>query len=627
MLTDRYDESFLRRHLLPRDAWAPFPPASARAAWDGSREHPLHVARRAMAIEQAEALLGQPWPALPATLYMEFARDGNRAHFEQPYFARRQQLARLALAEAFEHQGRFLDEVSNGLWLMSEEATWCLPAHAERLPGDVLPRQDRQSVDLFACETAMVLAEARYLLHDELATISPALVERLEREILTRVIVPVEERDDFWWLSGRNNWSPWCASNVLGAAMYLLDDTARLAALAGKLMVVVARFIATYGEDGGCDEGPSYWTVAAGAMLLFLEHLHGRTNGAVDIYDVPKIQAMGRYVVAAHLDGPWFLNFADAPARVGLPRAVVYRYGARIGDAAMQNLALLAARGWQADGPVTPPLQIYGNGAGLTQALRELYWIPVDAVPLADTHETHGWLPDLQVMIARESPDANTGLTVAAKGGHNDENHNHNDIGHVVVTLDGGPAIIDIGVETYTRQTFSDRRYALWCIRGSGHNAPLVNGIEQAPGREHCATAVTYLADGDRQCLALNLEQAYPSEAGLRALRREVTLDAAAHATTIRDAYVLNTAPAELTLNFYTPWEVELRASGTLAIACALRTLLLRFDPALMTAAIETVPLEDPQLRHSWGETLTRITLTHVRGEVGEYTLTFLPEG
>lgn len=613
MLTDRYPFPILRDALLPREEWAPFPPATDRVAWAALRREEL--------VAKARASVGQPWPALPATLYAEFARIGNRANFERPYFQRRQRLAPLVLAEAAEYRGEFLDELVNGLWLIAEEASWCLPAHADRLPGDVLPRQDKQSVDLFACETAMVLAEARYLLHDALAGVSPALVERLEREILARVVEPVETHDDFWWLGGRNNWSPWCASNVLGAAMYLLDDRDRLAALAHKLMAVVDRFINTYGEDGGCDEGPSYWTVAAGAMLIFLEHLYGRTAGAVDIYAEPKIQAMGRYFHAAHLDGPWFLNFADAPANVNPPAAVVYRYGERIGDAAMQNLALLSQRGWQ-PGPAAP-LRIGGNGAGLNHALRDLCWIPADAAPVSDRHDTHVWLPDLQVMIARESASANTGLAVAAKGGHNDENHNHNDIGHAVIMLDGEPGIVDVGVETYTRQTFSDRRYELWCIRAAGHNAPVVNGIEQAPGHEHRATDVTYAADGAVQALSLELSAAYLAEAGIQSLRRTVTLDASAHTATIRDAYRL-AAPGTLVLTFYTPRPVEPGPDGLRLLGT--RVLLLRFDPAHFTAAVDTVPLDDPQLAGAWGPTLTRITLTHAAGEVGKYALTFAPE-
>ncbi len=608
MLTERYSPSFLAQALLPTADWTPFPPARERAAWEALLAHPLNRARREALVREAESLLGQPWPALPATLYMEFARIGNRVNFETPYFQRRTRLSALVLAETLAHDGRFLDEIANGLWLISEEGSWSLPAHADRLPGDVLPRDDRQSVDLFACETAMVLAEACYLLRAELQAVSPGLLQRVNAEILRRVVEPVETRDDFWWLAGRNNWTPWCASNTLGAALYTLDDPARLTALTMKLMVAVDRFIGTYGPDGGCDEGPGYWAVAAGAMLIFLELLHSRTAGAVDIYAEPLIRNMGRFIVNAHLDGPWFTNFADAGARVSPLRAVTYRFGEWVGDAEMRNLALLGMRGWVSDNPVAPLLTGNVNGGNLIHCLRELCWMPADAEPEETRRALTTWLPDLQMLVARESPRSGEGLVLAAKGGHNDENHNHNDIGQFIVMLDGQPGIIDIGVETYTRQTFSDRRYELWCIRASGHNVPLVNGIEQAAGREHRATDVRLCDDGQLAEFTMNLAAAYPAAAQLTALRRAIRFDRAAATITVSDQLDAE-APVALAIPLHAVQPVVEIAPGCLAIATAPRRLLLEFDPQQVQAEITPVEITDARLRSAWGDRLYRITL------------------
>jgi len=349
MLTERYDIDFLRLHMLPHGEWTPFPPARDRESWERLLAEPLQAARRDELMREADQLLHQPCPQLPATLYMEYARTGNRSHYEGSYFRRRFHFSTLVLAEVLSHSGRYLDEIINYLRTICEEASWCIPAHAERLPNDVLPRPDRLSVDLFACETAAVLAEACFLLREELSAISPGLPHYVDAEIERRVLVPVETRNDFWWLNGGNNWTPWCCGNTLLAACYTLDDPERLAALTYKLEGAVDRFIAGYGDDGGCDEGPGYWAVAAGAMLNFLEVLHSRTRGAIDIYREPRIRNMGNYIVKAHLNGPWFLNFADASARVVPMRAISYRYGQRIGDAGMTNLALLSMREWQQD--------------------------------------------------------------------------------------------------------------------------------------------------------------------------------------------------------------------------------------------------------------------------------------
>ena len=82
------------------------------------------------------------------------------------------------------------------------------------------------------------------------------------------------------------------------------------------------------------------------------------------------------------------------------------------------------------------------------------------------------WLPDLQVMVARDEEGSTKGFYVAAKGGHNDESHNHNDIGNYVVYYDGQPLLIDVGRGTYTRKTFSDRRYEIWYNCSDYHNTP-----------------------------------------------------------------------------------------------------------------------------------------------------------
>ncbi|MBE3071714.1 MAG: heparinase II/III family protein, partial [Acidobacteria bacterium] len=597
--------------MLPGSTWAPFPPAADRGAWDALVRQPLNQQRQASLVTRAETLVGRPWPALPATLYMEFARNGNRSNFEQLYFERRANLATLVLAECMEHRGRFLDEIANGMWAITEEATWCLPAHASRTPKDVLHRQDNESVDLFAAETAMTLATARYLLRQELEALSPALGERVRREVLRRVVEPVASGDTFgssWWLDGRNNWSPWCASNVLGAAMFLLDSPARLADLAVRMMGVADRFIDGYGEDGGCDEGPGYWDEAGGALLVFLELLHSRTDGAVDIYSQPKIAAMANFIVHAHIGGPWFLNSSDADAKTVPSPGKVYRFGERVRSAPMQNLALLAMRNWDPTGPVSPPLRVSGVSRALLGPLMAMFWIPADARPTREPLETTVWLPDLQMLALREFADAvGGGLYVAARGGHNAESHNHNDVGHFVVYLDNQPGIIDVGRETYTARTFSKDRYQLWFTRGSAHNTPMVNTIEQAEGRERKATQVVFRRTESSTHLAMNLEQAYPASAGIVSLRREVEFQRKPAAVArVHDEFALASSSV-LQVPFYAAQSVQQVRPGRLAIDCKPRRLIVEYSPETFEVAIQAVPLEDSILRRNWGSALYRI--------------------
>jgi len=632
MLLQRYGRAFLLRKMVPTAAWKPFPPALDRAAWEELQRQGLNLQRKSYLVSNAEVLLGKPWPALPATLYMEFARIGNRSHYEKPYFERRASLATLVLAECMERRGRFLDGIANGLWAITEEATWCVPAHASRLPKDVLHRQDLESVDLFAAETAMTLATTRYLLREELEALSPALCGRVRREVLRRVIEPVESGDSFGrsgWLDGRNNWSPWCASNVLGAAMFLLDSPERLADLAVRMMGVADRFIDGYGEDGGCDEGPGYWNEAGGALLVFLELLRSRTDGAIDIYNQPKITAMGNFIVHAHIGGPWFLNFSDADAKTLPSPGKVYRFGERVKSEAMKNLALLAMRNWEPNGPVSPPIHISGTSRSLLGPLMEMFWIPADARPAARPLERTVWLPDLQMLVVRESADAlGGGLYLAARGGHNAESHNHNDVGHFVVYLDNQPGIIDIGRETYTAKTFSNNRYDLWFTRGSAHNAPIVNGAEQVEGRERRATQVEFRARDSNDYLAMNLEQAYPAKAGLLRLRREIEFYRGAAAwARVHDEFKLANSSSQVQVPFYAALPVEKVQPGRLAINSKPRRLIIEYAPETLDVSVETVPLEDANLRGNWGPRLYRMLFELKNpGIAGSYEFRFRAE-
>lgn len=629
LLTGRYPRELVGEKLLPRDAWQPFPRAADRDSWKALLQNPLHRSRGRWLVAQAEAILGTPWPALPATLYMEFARNGNRSRYQSPYFERRERLSTLVLAECIEHRGRFLDEIVNGVWALCEESSWCLPAHASRLSGGVLHRTDRDTPDLFACETAMTLALVDGLLASELDQLDRSIRLRITREVTTRILDPFVAADDetrvAGWESGYNNWGPWCASNVLGAAFWLEDDTERLLRVTWRMMRVSDRFAARYGEDGGCDEGPSYWNEAAGALVVLLELLHSRSRGTIDVYDEPKIAAMGRYIERVRLDGPWFANFADAEAKARPHPGKVWRYGERIASERLRNLALLAMRDWSADAPVDPPLRLSGVSRPILGPLMELFWIPPDVTPKNLERVATTWLDDVQVLIARETPQPGRGLVLAVKGGHNAESHNHNDVGHFMVYLDGQPGIIDLGRKTYTRQTFSSRRYELLFTRGLGHNAPVVNGVEEAPGSDHRAADVSCRRGPSAVRVSMRLEEAYPRAARLRALRRDVRLERGpSPKIVVRDLVECNEGPVEILVPLFAALAVERRGARTVEIGSSPHPLLLECSPESVELTVEELEVDDARLGENWGDTLRRIAVrVRADGSRAQYELSF----
>lgn len=597
-----FEEKMVRDALVPLKNWKPFPAAADRSAWDRLLAAQQIRRRSDYLCGMADGELGRAWPPLPATLYMDFAREGIRTTYQEPCFERRHRLAVLALAECFDGRGRYLDEILNGLWAILEESTWCVPAHL----GAPLPDPDLPAVDLFACETAATVSLASYLLAERLDGLSPVIRRRIRREVMARVVEPVAERDDFWWLKGRNNWTPWCASNILLAAFCLEDDAIRLSRLTWKLMQAVDRFIAGYGPDGGCDEGPSYWGVAGGALLVFLELLDSRTGGKISIWSDPLIREMGRFIATVHLDGPWFFNFGDGSAQAHPPLGATWRYGERVGLEEMKSVAWEVACGGNPEMglPVNRPVH------SLYRELQDLFWVPADAHPAAADRPQARWLSDLQILVARETSRPGQGLVLAAKAGHNDASHNHNDIGQFVIWLDGEPVIVDVGVETYTRKTFSSERYSLWTIRSSSHNVPLINGIEQVAGRQHSARDVRAELGDQSASLYMDLAGAYPGSANLVEARREVRLDRRpAGAVRIRDRIETRCGPLTVAVPLFSPAEISEDGTGRIRFRTARGAACLEYDPSRLTARIETVELSDRNLRSCWGPRLARLTL------------------
>lgn len=614
LLAQTYPLETLGSVLVPRESWKPFPTIEEP---DGFEKIPQSV--RQAYIQEAEKLLETSWAPLPASVFLEFVRSGNRSNFEALTFGRRRNLATLVLAEAFERKGRFMDQILNGVWAICEESFWGVPAHiGAQKAGPGLPDVSESIIDLFAAETGMLLAWTHYLVGTELNKISPLITARIETEVDRRILTPFLERDDFGWMGFRwrnnkdtmrpvNNWNPWINSNVLACALLLEKDPERRIQLVYKVMDSVDNFMEPYPSDGGCDEGPSYWSRAGGSLFDTLELLHSASNSRIDIFDQPLIREIGRYIYRTYIDDTYYLNFADASARMNPEAPLIYRYGKAIEDPTLTGFGVFLARQQNLGSDV-----VAANFGALGRALPALFVLdemnagkPVEPL-VRDT-----WFPDLEVAIARSTEGSNQGFYIAAKGGHNAESHNHNDVGNFILYHDGRPVLIDAGAQTYTAQTFSSRRYELWNNQSAYHNVPSINGVMQQAGASYSASEIEYEADDKRTVFSLDLAGAYPEEAAVESWKRTVTLNRGKNVT-IREDYQLSSYVAPTTLNFLTPLEPDVSTAGQVRLTdpTTSRTYVIAYDTKRFEPSFEKISISDNRMTSSWGSELIRVVLT-----------------
>ncbi len=233
-------------------------------------------------------------------------------------------------------------------------------------------------------------------------------------------------------------------------------------------------------------------------------------------------------------------------------------------------------------------------------------------------------MPGIQVMTARVREGSAEGLYLAAQGGHNAESHNHNDVGNFIVYANGQPALVDVGVETYTAKTFGPNRYDIWTMQSAYHNLPTIGGVMQFPGRSAEARQVSYRADGDAAEFRLDIAGAYPPEAGLRSWVRTLRLDRKRNEILLREQFTLERAPGEITLTFMTPCPPRMEAGGVLLSGGFLKDarVTLIFPAQTFQAGVEDIPIEDESLRASWGAKLYRVLLRAARPPLqGDWTL------
>jgi hypothetical protein len=590
--------------LVPIDEWQHFPSASDRKAWESL---PEEVKKNI--IEQGDEALEFDWPNLPASVYLEFTRDGNRSNYQAIYFERRAKLASLVAAEALTLSGKYLDQVINGLWAITEEASWCIPAHLylQANGHSGLPDQQGEVVDLFAAETGTLVAWTHHLLNEQFDAVTPAINARIKSEMQRRILQPILTRKDFWWMGlgdrkNVNNWNPWVISNWLTAALLLERDPQYRAQHVYKAAFCLDNFINQQPEDGGCDEGPGYWGRAGASLFDCLDLLHSASGGKIDIFDEPLIRKTGTYITKAYIKQPYYLNFADASAKTKPDPITVYRYGAAVGDEDMMQFAAFLNRenGINFGGT-------YAFGRKLNTIFH--YQDLLDATA-GEPLPKDAWFPDLEVYVARDQEGTADGFFLAGKGGHNAESHNHHDVGNYIIFYDGLPAIIDVGVEEYRKETFSSDRYSIWTMQSQYHTLPTINGVMQKNGRQFEAEAVNYNADGRSMQFSLDIAGAYPEDAGVHKWLREINFQRGREIE-VTESYELASVSGETSLFFMTTCIPATDQKGKVLLreASGAFTIELAYDSKQLEASSEVIAVEDRRLRPVWGDQVYRVQL------------------
>ncbi len=604
-----------------------YPDISDRDKWEA-----LSDSLKREIIEAGEEAAKEPWTQLLISDFYEFARSGNRVRFEDKYFPRRRKLNSLIMAECVENKGRFISDILDGLYLILEETTWCLPPHNSYIRDAVqepLPDVTRPIIDLFDAESGAEVAFAEYLLRPVLKEISPFISNYVNERLRERIFRPYLEQH-FWWMGNGDepmcNWTPWCNQNVLICALtreegFFTQREMRM--FLEKAALSCDAFLKDYGEDGCCSEGAQYYTHAGLCLWGCLELIEGaipENSGFTEIFKEKIIRNIANYIVKMHVSGDYYINFADCSACPGHRSAREFLFGKSTGDEVLASFAALDYRKENiSDRLILDEINLFYHSlqafaAGEMESYPEIKKLPDNCF-----FESTG------LMIAR-----NEHFVLAAKAGNNADSHNHNDVGSFTVYKEGQPLVIDLGVGTYTQKTFSDKRYEIWTMQSQFHNLPTFvdykggNAMEilalsesspekaaeksyynqdvilQKDGEQYAAKNVRFEEGLSRTGLSMDIEDAY-GDKRVRKYSRSIYLE---DVVKIRDSYEGEVSPVLSIMTYEKPEiipgeEITVKVGELGSIKTS----------GVINAAVEVCTITDDRLKTAWKHDVYRILL------------------
>jgi hypothetical protein len=412
-------------------------------------------------------------PETTYTRYRLFKTTGERAPYDRSHGEKRSLLTREVLAAWLQGDNSRIDRINDLIWSICEETTWVGPAHEKA----------EWNIDLYAAETAADLGYVVMLMGDRLPD---EIRKRIRKEVNRRIFEPyLAHAHEYWWDSGRNNWTGVCAGSVGEAFLLFEDDVQRQAQALSIVLGQLDRFIRNAFEaDGGCLEGIGYWNYGLLHYVCLAEMLRVRTGGAIDLLSNEKIRAIAAYPLAVVIGKDTYASFSDAHEHASVRPFLAARLSERTGVTGLRGL-------------------VEDAGAGrLAEALRDLSWWDGTRPEMPQLEDS--FLPVSGVARLADNSGQHT-VVLAAKAGHNAESHNHNDVGSFVLAVDDTVYLCDPGAGAYNAAYFGPKRYENVFANSYGHSVPRIGGTLQPAGQEYCGTMQK---TGDKS-ISISFEKAY----------------------------------------------------------------------------------------------------------------------
>jgi len=339
-----------------------------------------------------------------------------------------------------------------------------------------------------------------------------------------------------WWVRCHHNWNQVCNGGLLVGALAVADEYPEMAAeiVAGALESL-PRAMASYAPDGGWAEGPGYWHYATRYNAYALAALESALGTDFGLSESPGFADAGLFRI--HSIGPHgqTFNYADAGS----------------GSGPAEEMFWLARK---FDRPIYSWHQREMLKRGRPNALDVVWFDPRGDRPDTDQLPLDAIFKGVDVAFLRSRWHDPSAIYVGFKGGDNQANHSHLDLGTFVLDADGVRWAVDLGSDNYNMPGyFGNKRWTYYRLRTESHNTLVVNGQNQ--NAEAKAPLIAFESTPELAYAIADLTAAYAEP--VERARRTIALINRSHVL-VRDDLDLKDTATEIVWGMVTPADIEL---------------------------------------------------------------------
>ena len=404
---------------------------------------------------------------------MDFARTGSRTRFNEKYDLCRRQLSVYAiLSMLYPEKEEYLEKLQDVICAICNEYSWQISAHRPRTD-----RNKRDGLALFSCETGLYLAEIKQMLVDRL---DPLVIGRITDEVNKRILKSFENSHDLWIETLKSNWAAVCGGCIGMTFMY--ESPERFYNVSERINSFMNNYLDGISDDGGTREGADYWNYGFCFYAMYSDNFERYVRGKSAWLEKEKVRRMANFYSSLYLNDKNMVSFSDSSTEGEYHLWLIHYLKKKF------DITMPPASGAWVD---------YKKFSAAVRAF--LYYEPSYAANGIKPGKAHferlGWYID-----RRES------YGFAIKAGNNAEEHNHNDIGSIIVANKNTQILCDLGAAQYTAANFGKDRYTIFNNSSLGHSVPIVNGKEQGTGKDFYGT----LTVSDK--ISVDMQNAYPEK-------------------------------------------------------------------------------------------------------------------